>query len=285
MSQQRWQFYFLLTPFLLWIGLLIIWPHFNMLEVSLTERSWTQGDSFSFKHYLLFFQQSLYWNTYLRTAWMAILATFITLLISFPVAYYIAKVAKPRSKLALLMCCLLPFWLSELVRAYGWMILLRESGIISGLLQAIGLADAPIEMLYHDATIILGLVYSGMLFMVVPLVSSLDSMDNSYIEAGFDLGGNRWHIFWEIVFPYAMPGVVSGCIIVFMLNLGNYLIPNLMGGKDSLWFTEMVYTQFITRFNWELGSAFGILLLVLSSLLVWLALKLSGQSLSTTVGR
>ncbi len=282
MNHTRWQFWLLMAPFALWTGLLILWPHINMLDVSLTDRT---RDGVSLKHYALFFDQPLYWRTYLRTAWIAMVATFLTLLISFPIAYYIAKVATGRSQIFLLMACILPFWLSELIRVYGWMIILRESGLLSSLLVQSGLISSPIEFLYNDISIILGLVYSGMLFMVVPLVSALESLDNSHIEAGFDLGGNRFHVLRDIVLPHAAPGIVSGCIIVFMLSLGNYLIPNLMGGKDSLWFTEQIFAQFILRFNWEQGSALGILLLLLSSLIVWLMLKLTGQSLSTTIGR
>ena len=181
--------------------------------------------------------------------------------------------------------CLIPFWVSELVRTYGWMILLRESGLVSGLLQWSGLTDGPVEMLYNDAAIMIGLVYTAMLFMVVPLITTLDSLDDSLIEAGYDLGGNGWNLLWEVIVPHAMPGIVSGCIVVFMLTLGNYLTPTLLGGKDSLWFTEQIYTQFITRFNWEQGSAFGILLLLLSSLMVWLGLRLSGQSFTRVMGR
>ncbi|HCW67455.1 MAG TPA: ABC transporter permease, partial [Thalassospira lucentensis] len=169
-------------------------------------------------------------------------------------------------------------------RTFGWMILLRESGVVSNFLQWSGIADGPVEMLYNDATIMVGLVYTSMLFMIVPLVSVLDSLDDSLIEAGYDLGGNGFTVTRDIVIPHAMPGIASGCIVVFMLTLGNYLTPNLLGGKDSLWFTEQIYTQFITRFNWESGSAFGFLLLVLSSLIVWVGLKLSKQTLSETVG-
>jgi spermidine/putrescine transport system permease protein len=112
----------------------------------------------------------------------------------------------------------------------------------------------------------------------VPLVTTLDSLDNSLIEAGYDLGGSSWNVMRSIVIPHAMPGIMSGCIVVFMLTLGNYLTPTLLGGKSSLWFTEQIYTQFITRFNWEQGAAFGILLLILSSLIVWLGLKITRQS-------
>jgi spermidine/putrescine transport system permease protein len=115
--------------------------------------------------------------------------------------------------------------------------------------------------------------------MVVPLIASLDGMDDSLIEAAFDLGASRWTIFTRIVIPYAAPGITSGAIVVFMLALGNYLTPNLMGGKNSLWFTEQIYNEFIASFNWNQGAAFGFLLLLLSSGIIWLGLKISGQTL------
>ena len=138
-------------------------------------------------------------------------------------------------------------------------------------------------MLYNDVSMMLGLIYTSMLFMVVPLISVLDSLDNSLIEAAYDLGANMWTILFKIIIPHAKPGIVSGSIVVFMLTLGNYLTPNLMGGKYSLWFTEQIYNQFIASFNWNQGSAFGFLLLVLSSALVWLGLKLSGQTLKGVI--
>ncbi|MDO6762713.1 ABC transporter permease [Agarivorans sp. 1_MG-2023] len=278
-------FYLLLLPFVLWFVLLIVLPHLQMFELSLIKRDYAAGDSIGMYQYQQFFEEPLYWRTLVRTVWMSLLATFITLLVSFPVAFFIAKVAKGKSKRLLLLSCLLPFWVSELVRTYGWMILLRESGVISQGLLALGLTDQPIEFLYNDVSMLIGLVYTSMLFMVVPLVSTLEGLDQSLIEAGYDLGGNGWNVTHSIIVPYAMPGIVSGCIMVFMLCLGNYLTPRLLGGKDSLWFTEQIFTQFITRFNWELGAAFGVVLLVVSSLVVSLGLKLSGQSFSRTLGR
>ncbi|UZE96625.1 ABC transporter permease [Alkalimarinus alittae] len=270
----------LLAPILLWLSLLIILPHVDMVLISLQERISSRNYSFSVSNYTAFFTEPLYWNTFVRTAVMSIIATALTLLIAFPISYYIAKMLTGRLKTALFVLCLIPFWVSELVRTYGWMIILRETGLISTFLQWAGLADQPIEMLYNDAAIMVGLIYTSMLFMVVPLVSTLDSLDNSLIEAGYDLGGNSWNVLKDIIIPHAMPGIVSGCIVVFMLTLGNYLTPTLLGGKDSLWFTEQIYTQFITRFNWEQGAAFGMLLLFLSSLIVWAGLKLSKQSFS-----
>ena len=275
----------LMAPLLIWLATLIILPHVGMFLVSIREKVGIREFETGFANYAVFFNEPLYWNTFARTAYMSIAATVLTLLIGFPVAYYIAKLTRGRAKTTLFLMCLIPFWVSELVRTFGWMILLRETGVFSSFLQFVGVVDGPIEFLYNDAAIMTGLVYTCMLFMVVPLVTTLDSLDDSLIEAGYNLGGSSLSILREIVIPHAMPGIVSGCIVVFMLSLGNYLTPILLGGKDSLWFTGLIYDQFITRFNWELGSAFGFLLLGLSSLIVYAALRLSGQSLGKTVGR
>ena len=284
-TQSKLGLYLLLSPLLLWLLLLIIIPHIGMFFVSISVKTGVREYATGFANYLVFFTEPLYWNTFARTAFMSIGATILTLLIGFPIAYYIAKLTRGRTKTTLFLMCLIPFWVSELVRTFGWMILLRETGIFSSFLQYIGILSGPVEFLYNDAAIMIGLVYTSMLFMVVPLVTTLDSLDDSLIEAGYDLGGNGFTILKEIVIPHAMPGIVSGCIVVFMLSLGNYLTPILLGGKDSLWFTGLIYDQFITRFNWELGSAFGFLLLILSSTIVWLGLKLSRQTLTDTVGR
>ncbi len=282
-SGKNLSFYLLLTPLLLTLVLLVILPQLDMLIVSLRERISYGEYTFSLLHYQEFVNEPFYWNTFLRTAVMSIMATLITLLLAFPIAWYIAKIAQGRNKSLIFLACLIPFWVSELVRTYGWMILLRESGVISVFLQWSGLASGPVEMLYNDITVMTGLVYASMLFMVVPLVSTLEGMDDSLVEAAYDLGASTFTVIRTVILPYAMPGVISGCIVVFMLTLGNYLTPTLLGGKDSLWFTEQIFTQFITRFNWEQGAAFGVLLLSLSSLIVWLGLKLSGQSFKKAV--
>jgi spermidine/putrescine transport system permease protein len=274
----------LLTPLLLWLSLLIIIPHIDLFLLSLRERVGVRQYETGLANYKTILTEPLYMVTFARTAIMSILATVLTLLIAFPVSYYIAKMVRGRARSVLFLMCLIPFWVSELVRTFGWMILLRESGVISGLLQWSGLAAGPVEMLYNDASIMVGLVYTSMLFMVVPLVTTLDSLDDAVIEAGYDLGGSGPSILREIVIPHAVPGIVSGSIVVFMLSLGNYLTPAMLGGKDSLWFTQMIYSQFIVRFNWELGAAFGFMLLVLSSLIVWAVLRMTGQTLEKTMG-
>jgi spermidine/putrescine transport system permease protein len=267
----------LLTPALLWLGCLIVLPHVDLAILSLREREGPRLYVASLAQYRTFFDEPLYWRVFLRTAVMSVLATALTLGVAFPIAWVIAKLARGRSGSLLFIVCLIPFWVSETVRTLGWMILLRESGVLPGLLVKLGIADVPPELLYHDATIFVGLVYTSMLFMLIPLISSLESLDNSLIEAAYDLGASGFTVLRTIVIPHAAPGISAGCIIVFMLTLGNYLTPALLGGKNSQWFTEQIYTQFITRFNWEQGAAFGFLLLALSTAIVVAGLRLSGQ--------
>jgi spermidine/putrescine transport system permease protein len=260
-------------------------PHIGMVILSLREKVAPRIYEYSFANYIDFINEPIYWNTLLRTGSMSLLVTILALLIGFPIAYYIAKIAGRRSKSALFLLCLVPLWVSDLIRAFGWILLLRETGIISSALQWSGLASSGIEFLYNDAAVIVGLVYTVILFMIVPLVSTLDGMDDAMIEAGYNLGGNGRTVLRKIIIPYAMPGIVSGCIVVFMLTAGSYLTPILLGGKNSSWFTEQIYDQFITRFNWESGAAFGFLLLAFTSLVIWLGLKLTGQTLANTVAK
>ncbi len=272
-----------LAPVVLWLLLLIVLPHIDLLLMSFrVENEW--GDSvWSLSNYLLFFQEPIYWRTLLRTALYAVLVTFLTMVIALPLSFYITKVAAPRYRGFLMLFLLLPFWVSELVRVYGWMILLRESGIINHFLVQSGLLTKPVELLYNDVSMVMGLIYTSMLFMAVPVISVMESLDDSLIEAAYDLGGSQASIWRRIIIPHSVPGIVSGSIVVFMLTLGNYLTPNLMGGKNSLWFTEQIYNQFIASFNWNQGAAFGFLLLVLSSTVIWAGLKLTGQKLSKVV--
>jgi spermidine/putrescine transport system permease protein len=273
----RLMLWLLLAPALLWLGALIVLPHVDLAVLSFRERIGPRHYVASLAQYKTFFTEPLYWHVFVRTAVLSVIATLLTLLIAFPIAWIIAKLARGRAGSLLFVLCLIPFWVSETVRTLGWMILLRESGVLPALLVKLGITAVPVELLYRDSTLLVGLVYSSLLFMVVPLVSSLESLDNALIEAAYDLGASGFSILRTIVIPHAAPGITAGCIIVFMLTLGNYLTPNMLGGKNSQWFTEQIYTQFITRFNWEQGAAFGFLLLVLSTGLVMLGLRLSGQ--------
>ncbi len=282
-KQFRWGLLFFLTPVLVWLFLLIVLPQIDLFIMSFRTENDAGEMVWSITNYLQFFGEPIYWLTFVRTAIYSILVTFLTFIIALPVAFYITKVVKPKFQGFLTVLLLLPFWVSEMVRIYGWMILLRESGVINHFLLKFGILDQPVEMLYKDTTMVLGLVYTSMLFMVVPLMSVLESLDDSLIEAAYDLGANMWSILFKIIIPHAIPGIVSGSIVVFMLTLGNYLTPNLMGGKNSLWFTEQIYNQFIASFNWNQGSAFGFLLLFLSSVVIWVGLKLSKQTLKKAI--
>ncbi|MCA0401340.1 MAG: ABC transporter permease [Proteobacteria bacterium] len=277
--------FLLLLPAILWLGLLVVLPHVEMAILSFSQRIRAGVYGFGFGNYLEFLTEPLYWRTFGRTAIMSILVTLITLVISFPVALYIAKVARGATKPILFLMCLIPFWASELVRTLGWMMLLRETGVASYLMQLAGLTYGPVELLYNDGAVILGLVYGGMLFMIVPLANALESLDDSQVEAGYDLGGSGFTVLRRIIIPHAMPGIVAGSIVVFMLSVGNFVTPVLLGGKNGLWFTEQIYAQFITRFNWPQGAAFGFMLLLLSTLIVWAGLRLTGQGFSETLRR
>ncbi len=276
----RWSFIIFFIPVALWLLLLIVLPHIELLRISLTS---TSTDGFTLDNYKAFFLEPIYWLTFVRTAMYSIIVTAIVLIISLPVAFYITKISKIKTQGLLMVLILVPFWVSEMIRVYGWMILLRESGVINSIMLKLGIFNQPIEMLYNDITMIMGLVYTSMLFMIVPIIGVLGSLDDSLIEAAHDLGAKKLAIWKEIIIPYCMPGIMSGSIIVFMLVLGSYLTPKLMGGKNALWFTEQIYNQIIVYFNWEQGSAFGFLLLLLSSLIIWVALKLTKQSFSEVV--
>jgi len=177
----------LLTPFALWIVLLVVLPHIQMLRISFQVRESWDTLNWGVTQYSNFFAESYYWRTFIRTGVMSLLTTALTLVIGFPIAWYIAKLARGRARGVLFLACLIPFWASELVRTYGWMILLRESGLFSGWLQTLGWVDGPVELLYNDAAVIVGLVYNALLFMVVPLVTTLDGLDDNLVEAGYDL--------------------------------------------------------------------------------------------------
>lgn len=279
-SKIRWSFIIFFIPVAVWLFLLIVLPHLELLRISFTSSG---SDGYTLANYKAFFTEPIYWLTFVRTALYSIFVTAIVLVVSLPVAFYITKVASIKAQGLLMVLILVPFWVSELIRVYGWMILLRESGVLNQFLVKIGIFEQPIELLYNDITMIMGLVYTSMLFMIIPIIGVLGSLDDSLIEAAHDLGAKKLAIWKEIIIPYCMPGIMSGSIIVFMLVLGSYLTPKLMGGKNSLWFTEQIYNQIIVYFNWEQGSAFGFLLLFLSSLIIWAALKITKQSFSEVI--
>ena len=278
-----WSFLVFFLPVFLWLMLLFVIPNIELFRLSFLLMD-DEGDmTFSMYNYAAFFEDSVYWLTFARTVGYSIVVTLLVLAVSLPIAFYLTKVANVRTSGLLMVLILVPFWVSEIVRVYGLMLLFRESGILNSFLVWSGLWKEPVEMLYNDASMMMGLIYTTVLFMIVPIVGVMDSLDNSLIEAAYDLGAKKRDIWRKIVIPHCMPGIMSGCIVVFMLVLGNYITPAMMGGKYSLWFTQQIYNQFIAYLNWNQGAAFGFLLLLISSLVIWVALKLTGQKLSEVV--
>ncbi len=279
----RWSFIIFFVPVILWLFLLIVLPHLELLRMSFIGTDYYGKSGATLENYGAFFAEPIYWLTFVRTASYSIIVTVIVLVIALPVAFYITKIARLKIQRFLMVLLLVPFWVSELIRVYGWIILLRESGVINHFLTRLGILKTSVEMLYNDITMVMGLVYTTMLFMVVPIIGVMESLDDSLIEAAHDLGAKKLTIWRKIIIPWCMPGIMSGSVIVFMLVLGSYLTPKLMGGKNSLWFTEQIYNQMIIYFNWNQGAAFGFLLLLLSSLIILTALKLTKQEFSKLV--
>jgi len=272
-------FYLLIIPVLIWLIFIIVIPHAELLVSSFLVEDDLGELVFSFGNYIEFFTQKIYWLTFVKTAAYSIAVTLLAFIVAFPIAFYLTKVTSRKNAGFLMILLLIPLWVGELVTVYGWMVLLGDNGVINHFLMTIGIINEPINMLYTNFSMVIGLLYMSMLFMVIPVMSTLQSLDDSLIEAACDLGASKWDIFTRIIIPYSMPGITSGAIIVFMLVIGDYLAPNLLGGKNSLWFTEQIYNNFLQTFNWNEGAAFGFLLLMLSSGIIWLALKLSGQKL------
>lgn len=278
-----WGFVFFFTPVFLWLSLLFVLPHLELLRLSFLGTDYHGKSGLTLSNYSAFFSEPAYWLTFARTAVYSITITLIILIIALPMAFYITKVVGLRVRGLLTLMIIIPFWVSTLIRVYGWMIILRESGIINRLLIGLAIWTTPLEMLYNDVSLVVGLVHTNLLFMLVPIIGVMDSLDDSLIEAASNLGAGKLMIWWKIILPHCMTGIMSGSIIVFMLITGSYITPSLMGGKNSQWFTQQIYNQFIIAFNWNQGAAFGFLLLAISSVIVWIALRVTGQKLGEVV--
>jgi len=283
MKKIKWSFLVFFIPVFLWVMLLFVLPLLELLRMSFFGSGFLGEAKFTLINYTEFFKEHIYWLTFVRTVGYSMFVTIIVLIIGLPLAFYITKVTKLKLKGLFMTLILIPFWVSEVVRVYGLMLLLRESGIINKIMLKIGIWKQPIEMLYNDIAMITGLVYTTILFMIVPVIGVMDSLDDALIEAAHDLGAKKLIIWWKIIIPHCLPGIMSGCIVVFMLVMGNYITPALMGGKYSLWFTQQIYNQFNTTLNWNRGAAFGFLLLIISSFIIWIGLKVTGQKLSKVV--
>jgi len=284
-SRLKWHFFFFFTPVFLWILIMFVLPHAELVRLSFLTSDFVGKPRPTLQNYTNFFTEPIYWLTFVRTASFSVLVTSIDLVIALPVAFYITKVVGLKYKGLIVILTMLPFWVSGIIRVYGWITMLRESGVVNSFLIEYGILHKPLQMIFNDTSMILCLSYTTILYMIVPIIGVMDSLDDALIEAAYDLGAKNPVIWFRIIIPHCTPGIISGSIIVFMYTMGSYLTPVLVGGKNSLWFTQQIYNQFIHYFNWNQGSAFGLLLLVISSLIIGLALKLSKQKLNEVVAK
>ena len=197
-----------------------------------------------------------------QTLSFATITTVICLLLGYPLAYYVAGRRDPRVRLALLFLVLLPFWTNFLVRTYALITLLQREGPINTLLVRWGIVDEAVRLLYTDAAVVVGMVYGFLPFMVLPIYASVERLQRRYVEAAHDLGANDWHMFWRVVLPLTLPGVVAGSMLVFIPAVGAFVTPDLMGGTQGLMIGNLVQRQFGGRGNLPLGSAVSMVLLV-----------------------
>ena len=213
-------------------------------------------------NYVFLLTDKLYIVTYLKSVFMAAVATVLCLVLGFPMAYGIAR-AEPPTRNLLLLLIILPFWISFLLRVYAWMGLLNTYGVINNLLLWLGAIDRPLQLMYTDLAIYIGLVYSYLPFMVLPLYATLERMDPALVEASQDLGASPSQAFRDITWPLARPGVIAGCLLVFIPAMGEYVIPYLLGGPESLMIGRVLFDEFFVNRDWPLASSVAIVLLTL----------------------
>lgn len=257
----------------LWLLVFFLLPFAIILKISLADPIIAQppftstfneqgGLSVTLDNFLFLLTDKLYAITYLKSVLMALAATVLCLLLGFPMAYGIARSA-PSVRSLLLLLIVLPFWISFLLRVYAWMGLLNNYGVINNTLMWIGIIDQPIQIMYTDFAVFIGLTYSYLPFMILPLYATLERMDLDLIEAAQDLGASRTQSFWDVTWPLARPGVIAGCLLVFIPAMGEYVIPYLLGGPESLLIGRVLFDEFFVNRDWPLASSVAIVLLLL----------------------
>lgn len=213
-------------------------------------------------NYQLLLDDGLYIAALLNSLKIAAISTFVTLLIGYPMAYAIAR-AKESHRSILMMLVILPFWTSFLIRVYAWMSILSTTGLLNNFLLWLGVIDQPLEILYTTFAIHLGIVYSYLPFMVLPLVATLSRMDLTLLEAAADLGAKPWQGFLRVTLPLSLPGILAGCLLVFIPATGEFVIPDLLGGPDALMIGKVMWTEFFSNRDWPVASALTVALLIL----------------------
>jgi putrescine transport system permease protein len=207
-----------------------------------------------FSHYAFLFTDSLYFATYMNSLLVAAVSTVLCLLIGYPMAYYIAR-SNPATRNILMMAVMLPFWTSFLIRVYAWIGILKNNGLLNNFLMSIGLIHSPIELYHTNIAVYIGMVYSYLPFLVMPLYAHLVKMDLTLLEAAYDLGAKPWKAFVQITLPLSKNGIIAGCLLVFIPAVGEYVIPELLGGADTLMIGRVMWNEFFDNADWPMASA------------------------------
>jgi spermidine/putrescine transport system permease protein len=275
----------LLAPGLGYLALLLVVPCLIIFAYSLFERgtyggidyTWTLGN----------YQRAmsaLFARIFLDSARIAGTATLAALLVGYPAAYAIAQ--RPRNRqMALLVLVMLPFWSNYLIRTYAWIVLLNNEGLINRALESIGLIHQPLPLLYNEFAIVLGLVYNYVPFVILALYSSISRLGPELREASFDLGGSAWTTFRRVTLPLTVPGVAAGAVFVFVLSIGNFVTPDLLGGGQRPMLGNLIYSQYLSARDWPMGSALGFILVVIMLALLFAQAVLSARASGETEAR
>ncbi|GAA0829290.1 MAG: ABC transporter permease subunit [Marinomonas sp.] len=261
----------------LWLGIFFFIPFLVVFKISLSDAAiaippysamfdWNPEEAYlsikaSFSNYLFLFQNDFYLDAYLSSIRIAAVSTVFTLILGFPIAYMIAR-SQPTMRTLLLSLVILPFWTSFLLRVYAWIGLLKKNGVINDFLMSTGLIDHPITMLQTDFAVYIGIVYTYLPFMVLPLYTTLEKMDLTLLEASEDLGAKPYQTFFLVTLPLAMPGIVAGCLLVFIPAVGEFVIPSLLGGSDTLMIGRVLWDEFFLNRDWPMASAVAIVMLI-----------------------
>ncbi len=265
--------YILLVPPAFWLLVFFIVPLFIVIGYSLSHTGADGAISFkmTFEHYLLSFR-GMYVVIFLKSLMYAVITTLLTLAIAFPMAYYMAF-ASSKMKMIIMFLIILPFWTNFLIRMYSIMTLLGESGLINSALLSAGIIDEPLRLMNNSLGMYIGFIYWNLPFMVLPIFSSLDRMDVSLLEASLDLGASRSQTFRKITFPYSVAGLVAGIVFTFIPTLGNFVIPEFLGGSDNLMIGNVITAQYLQVRNWPFGSALSTVLMLVVMIFISLYIR------------
>lgn len=266
----------ILVP-MLWLAAFFFIPFLVVFKISLAEAviaippyspllQWDSSSAYltfkiNFGNYLYLFESRFYLDAYLSSLKIAAISTFFALLIGFPIAYLIAR-SGPTKRIILLALVILPFWTSFLLRVYAWMVLLRKDGLVNDVLMAIGIIDQPLQILQTEFAVYLGIVYTYLPFMILPLYTSLEKMDLNLIDAAQDLGAKPYQSFFLVTLPLAKAGIIAGCLLVFIPAVGEYVIPALLGGSDTLMIGRVLWDEFFQNRDWPMASAVAVMMLI-----------------------